>query len=527
VNDRLAVLPTARARVLSTDRRLLGSGMLILLGIGLAYASASGAWARVLGLLAVSSAVVIGIRNWRWSIYGLLLYLPISGIPSILTYPGTQLAVVAKDVLFVVPAYLGFAIAARKNPWRFRGFPILPLAGFTVLAAIQSLNPALPNFLVALIGLKVWFFYIPLFLLGYHFVASRSELQSLLKVISWAAVIPAAVGIVEALLIYGGQSKFVYGFYGAAAAASTQNFVMESYIGGGFTARVPSTFPFVFQYYMFAGAMVAVTYAWWRLGRRPIALVLWILMLVAAFTSGARGAFIMIPLLILLIVLLDGRFRGAATAFLVVGAALFVAISLVGAVPSEVLGRAGQIGVKEVQEGFFTGMVRTVQVTTLGLGTGSATIASRYAFPDQAPPPAYGLTTSESWWVKLILELGIPGLVLMALVLARLVGRLYVQHRRLQDAFLRGVTAALLAYLVWILVYGAKGMYLDLDPTNIYFWLFGGVLARAVGLPSALAGAPWKMKHARVWTKPSARNAVAAPALQSRDRTDGRACDTL
>ena len=36
--------------------------------------------------------------------------------------------------------------------------------------------------------------------------------------------------------------------------------------------------------------------------------------------------------------------------------------------------------------------------------------------------------------------------------------------------------------MIWSLVYAVKGQYLDLDPLNVYFWLFAGMLFKLPAL---------------------------------------------
>ncbi len=72
---------------------------------------AAGAVAFVLGL-------AVGLRNWRWSVYALILYIPVSGI-AIIAAHGHRFeraeAVLAKDFLFVLPAYLGFLVSYLRG----------------------------------------------------------------------------------------------------------------------------------------------------------------------------------------------------------------------------------------------------------------------------------------------------------------------------------------------------------------------------------------------------------------------------
>jgi hypothetical protein len=48
--------------------------------------------------------------------------------------------------------------------------------------------------------------------------------------------------------------------------------------------------------------------------------------------------------------------------------------------------------------------------------------------------------------------------------------------RRLRDPGLHASAAALLAFLIVAMLYSFKTWLLDLDPVNVYFWLFAGVL---------------------------------------------------
>jgi threonine/homoserine efflux transporter RhtA len=86
----------------------------------------------------------------------------------------------------------------------------------------------------------------------------------------------------------------------------------------------------------------------------------------------------------------------------------------------------------------------------------------------------------ESWYIKAYLELGVFGLAIAVALLGTLIYRAARVHMRLRDSRLKIVSAAILALLGWVLIYSLKAQYFDLDPINIYFWLFAGIL---MGLP--------------------------------------------
>jgi len=461
------------------------------LAIGSVFAGtavAAGYGLEALGVAVFGSAVALAIHNWRWAVVGLLLYMPFSGLPVIAMYPHTTVALLVKDFLFVLPAYLGFLAVchSRGASISFRGAPVVLLGMLALLVVGQAFNPDLPNHLVGAIGTKVWLLYVPLYFLGYHLVRDKEHLRQIFGLMSLAAVPALTLGIVEALLVNGGHAQLVYRFYGNAAAATTQNFAQFDFLGGGSIRRVSSTFSYGAQYYAFAVSMIVVSYGWLRLctGRRSagIARFVWLLAIAAALTSGLRGAIVFVPILILLITLLErGRLPSAIGRLVAAAGVLLAALSVFHTPAGVLASNVVHLGRQEFSDVFVHGFGHAFHLTILGLGTGADTGASRYALGHPSEFTGIGGTWYESWYVKAALELGIVGLILVALTL----GAIFIggrrAHRRLRDSALRGVSAALLAFVVWNFLYAIKSQYLDIDPMNVYFWLFAGIVTR---LPS-------------------------------------------
>ena len=444
--------------------------------------------------LVVAACWTVGLIRWKVSFYALLAFMPFSGIAILATFPHTSVAVLLKDILFVGPAYAGFLLDRLRTgrPFTWRGSPLVLFVFFAVLVLIEALNPSQTNKLAALIGVKVWLFYIPLYFLAYFVVRTRADLFRLLTVMSVAALLPALFGVIEALLIYGGKSSLVYGWYGNAAAAVSQGFT-EFEIGGGSLRRVSSTFSFWIQYYDFVGTMIAVTYAWWRSRVTPksrswFGLALWLLMVAATFFSGARAAFLTIPFLLLAIFLLEGRSlkgRALALARMVAPAAVLVLVLFatgisVASIFHDLVRKTG-IDLKGL---FVHGFSQAFSKTLIGLGSGVDTAGARYAYAGQHFPGINGFWY-ESWYVKVVFELGVIGLVLVVAIFGTITVQAFRAHRALRDPRLRVVSAALIAFLLWNLVSAVKQQYLDFDPLNVYFWLLLGVLARLPKLDAA------------------------------------------
>lgn len=459
--------------------------------MGLGAAVATGLAPYAFAVVVVIASTLVGVQDWRRSVRGLLLFLPYSGLLIIATYPATGPSALAKDALFVVPAYLGFGayVLARRAD----SSPRLPLGLGTILAAIvllQMLNPSIPNPAVSVIGAKVWLMYIPMAWLGYHLIQSRDDLEHMLRLMTLAAMVPAVIGIVEGVLVNTGHSDIVYAPYGNAASAVTQGFANVG-DGAGTIKRVPSTFSFVGQYYLFTMSMLVVSYAYWRgflvkRGGLPARLgaLAFLIIVLSGLLSGARGAILFVPVVIIVMVGIDRR--GLSSWFLIP----FVAVVPVALVSSTVFGSSpsallstllehakAEFGLNTVQ-----GFQNAFSHTIVGLGTGVDTVSARYALPAFDPFRLVGGRVEESWWVKAVLELGVVGLAAVVVLLGTIMVRALRTFRVLADPQLRTVAAGFVALVAFVLVYNLKGSFLDLDPTNVLFWLFVGILFKLPAL---------------------------------------------
>ena len=96
-----------------------------------------------------------------------LVSLPIEGIFWVALYPHTAPAALAKDFLFVVPAYIGFFYSYMKSKQNFvfPGFPLLAWYCSRDWSSSRSSTAARP-LLVGPVGAKFWLFYMPMAFLG-------------------------------------------------------------------------------------------------------------------------------------------------------------------------------------------------------------------------------------------------------------------------------------------------------------------------------------------------------------------------
>ncbi len=496
-------MPGTRARessVLAGRPRLAGAGVAVFLALFILAASAL--ILRGQGLLAVAAFAVAALyaatlTHWQRGVYGLLAYLPFGGAVTLALYPWRGLAflnpVLYKDWLFVVPAYLGFVssmvLRGERGP-RLKRLPTALLIAFSVLVLAQMANPNVPNLLAGLIGAKVWLLYLPLYVLTFVLVASRRHLIFLLRFLAALAVIPCVVGIVEYVSAqFLGYQTVMAAIYGAAGAQATQEYTAFE-VGRGWITRIPSTFTFVTQYFGFTLAMLVACYAVWRTdpSARWRRFGCWMLGVaaVACFLCGARAAFVFVPLLLMLMFELDRGISGVLRAGLYIGGVLASTLAVSRMAAVVLFQQLSELFRNYALHTAYGDLVQAVLMAPLGNGTGTNTGSARYAFER---PELF--TTIENYYAKVVYELGVVGLLLFWGLFGVILWQAFRERRQLRDPGLRACSAALLAFVITMALNSFKGWLLDLDPINVYFWMFAGVLAKLPYLearPGALAG---------------------------------------
>ena len=105
----------------------------------------------------------------------------------------------AKDLLIGI-AYISFYIAMRKRRIQTFKIPfIVPLGIFIGLAVIQVFNTWSPNIMYGLLGLKLYFYYAPLMLLGYAMMDRPDDLERFLVVNIAAGILISGLGITQSV----------------------------------------------------------------------------------------------------------------------------------------------------------------------------------------------------------------------------------------------------------------------------------------------------------------------------------------
>jgi len=152
-------------------------------------------------VLAGSAIVVVVVKSWRQGLYFFLAWLMFEDLAR--KFLGNNMAIYfAKDFLLAV-VYLAFFSAHRRSrnegdkPFRFPFRVALFL--FVWFGIIQIFNPGSAHIAYGILGAKLYFYYMPLLLIGYYLINSEADLRKFFYVNLSLMVVIVALGIVQSI----------------------------------------------------------------------------------------------------------------------------------------------------------------------------------------------------------------------------------------------------------------------------------------------------------------------------------------
>ncbi len=151
-------------------------------------------------LACIGAAVAIAIlRNWRRGFYIFFVWLLFEDL--VRKFLGNNMAIYfAKDVL-VGLVYISYFTQVRRGRAKvFRPSFLIFLGLFFWLAVVQVFNTNSPSIFYGLLGLKLYFYYIPLMFVGYALIRSDEDLRKFLVANALLAGVIASLGIVQAIV---------------------------------------------------------------------------------------------------------------------------------------------------------------------------------------------------------------------------------------------------------------------------------------------------------------------------------------
>jgi len=153
-------------------------------------------------LLCVAGAIVVSVlRNWRNGLYFFLAWLLFEDLAR--KFLGNNMGIYfAKDFL-VLCVYLSFFAAYRRRERDLKTFrpPFLAaLLAFVWFGVLQVFNPGSTHVLYGVLGMKLYFYYAPLIVIGYAMVNSEADLRKFFHVNLALMLVIAALGIAQSIL---------------------------------------------------------------------------------------------------------------------------------------------------------------------------------------------------------------------------------------------------------------------------------------------------------------------------------------
>lgn len=437
-------------------------------------------FAAILGLPIVLAIWLAILFKWQRAIWMLMIFIPFASGLAVMLRP-SPLGPLLKDFLFVLPVYAVFVLFHMRELGNSRIPKPLSLMFvlFAAMVLLQLFNPGTRDMIGGAIGIKIWLLYIPLAYLVSAMINSAEDMVGFLRVATVVAAIPCGIGILQfAMSSTVGYEITMTLFYGSNAAAVTQNFTTFQ-MGADFF-RIPSTFSFVTQYSGFTLVMLAVTYMYQsiepHLGWRLFAKIMTAVVFIAAILSGARANFLFAPLLLFIILFLDAKLTRMAIWLIGGPIIMVVTLQTFGLDVFTIADRTGGLVTSYGSELIIPDLINSLVNYPLGKGVGTNTGPARNLLSPAeiaALPPMI-----EGYYAKAIIELGLLGLILILIIVASITVYALGIHRGARDPMARSCSAAITGFVILMAAHSFKGWQIDLDPINIWYWIFIGLLFR-------------------------------------------------
>jgi hypothetical protein len=482
------------------------------------------------GIAFVGGAFVVAmLNNWRNGLYFFLAWLLFEDLAR--KFLGNNMAIYfAKDFLAAI-VYLSFFAAYRrkdKDLQTFRPPFLVALLIFVWLGVMQVFNPASTSIFYGLLGMKLYFYYMPLLVIGYALVNSEAELRRFFHVNLGLMLIIVALGIAQSIL---GQT-----FLNPAVPAEDIRLLSQAYreapISGVVVYRPTSVFVSTgrFGNMLMVSWLIVFGFSGYLLLRhrrgRLFALVALVTTAVGCVMCGARGVFMWT---------LGSAFVGGA-AFIwgapwrqgevlrvfrtlpraALGVVLGMALLLVTfpeallnrlAVYSETLDPRSPIN-ELVYRGRDYPLANFLAAFDsprwpYGFGIGTVSLGGQYVTRIlHAPPATVGV---ESGFGCLVLEMGIAGLILWFVMSGAVLISAWRVVRKLKGSpwFPLGFMIFWYAFLLFIpFTFQGLQPYQDFV-LNAYLWLLLGILFRLpkLALSAEFAAGPLAAPSSRGWIR--------------------------
>ncbi len=143
--------------------------------------------------LAVCAAFPLSFLFWRQAMYAVFVVLFVEGyFRNLLNTPDVLLV---KDLMLAAIYLRVLADRANRHSGLIPASPInVPLLAFTGIVLVQTLNPNVASVGQALVGIRTWLFYVPLYFVAREMFQDERELRRFMWFVVLSAVPIGAIG---------------------------------------------------------------------------------------------------------------------------------------------------------------------------------------------------------------------------------------------------------------------------------------------------------------------------------------------
>jgi hypothetical protein len=500
---------------------LMGIGFLLVLTLWIVNGSNDLLIYLGLGLVLVVITIRI-LNNWRDGFYIFLIWLLMEDL--VRKYMGNNMAIYFGKDFLVGVAYIAFLIAMRRRTVKLFRFPFLiALALFVWIGVAQVFNPNSPSWIYGVLGLKLYYYYVPLVFMGYALIETEEDLRRFLVFNMGLAGIIASLGIIQSIV----GLKFLNPQVLAPDIELLGNLTRVTPLSGIRVARPTSVFVSdgrfaSYMVLMFVVGLGTAGYLLLRTRRGRVIVFLSIgLTAVGAVMSGSRGAFLYVTASALVVSagmawgapwrwrqghrLIHAIQRSVVLIVLALTLTIFIYPDAIGArwaLYSETLSpdssayeldfRAWQYPYANFKAAFDD------PHWIMGNGIGTASLGVQYVTRIMnVPSPQVGV---ESGYGVVVLELGICGLFLWVLWTTDVILTSWSVARKLKETPYFPVAIAILWFTFVLLILDTFGGFQAFQNyiNNAYLWLLLGILFRLPSLSEeyGVASSPAKASRA-------------------------------
>jgi hypothetical protein len=460
-----------------------------------------------------ATVVVIILKSWRKGFYLFLGWLLFEDFAR--KFLGNNMIIFfAKDFLLLAVLISFFAAARRKEVQIFNPPFRLPLLILIWFGFMQMFNPGSTSIWFGLMGFKMFFYYVPLILIGYALLTSEADLRRFFTVNLVLAIVIISLGIAQSILgasflnpaLQADDLRALSTLYRVSASGSTAYRPNGIFVSAGRYAN------FIMVAWMFVLGFSGYLLLRHKRGR-VLAFIALPITAAGAFLTTSRGSFMwgMINAVATSIAFVWGApwrqgevrrvFRSIQRVALGVGFGMVVlfyaypdalmsrlAIYEETLSPSSASNELAHRGWTYPVENFLGAF--TYDRWPYGYGIGTASLGTQYVTRIfNVKSPGVGV---ESGFGTLVVEMGIVGLILWFFLSGAILVSAWKVVKKLKGSPCFPVGFVIFWYSFFLLLpatFGGMAAYEDFL-LNAYFWLLLGVLFRIPSIAlSAHSGA--------------------------------------